>query len=135
MYIIKKEFKLCCSHTLNNEKLSKTKNVELFGKCNENHGHNYKVILCFKSKELDPSTGMIINFDEIKKVFKKYIDDVFDHKNLNTLYYFNNIIPTAENMAELFYDIIKKNLSDLYAVEIYETDGASAIYVEDKNED
>jgi len=131
MYKIKKEFKMCCSHTLHNDCLDKNKNIKLFGKCNEKHGHNYNVWLCFKSKTLDKDTGMILNFDEIKKTFKKYIDDVFDHQDLNKIYHFKNKIPTAENMARVFYDIMKEKIGDLYAVEVYETDGAVGIYEED----
>jgi len=115
---------------LQNDKLSKKKNTDLFGKCNTNHGHNYKITLCFKSNVLDEDTGMILNFYEIKNIFNKYIDNIFDHKNLNDIYNFKNKIPTAENMAKVFYDIIKEKLGDLYAVEVYETDTAVAIYEE-----
>jgi len=131
MYKLRKEFNLCCSHLLNNDNLNKQDNIRLFGKCNQNHGHNYKVVLCFKTKNLDKQTGMILNFDEIKNTFNKFIDIPFDHKNLNTLYQFKGKIPTAENMSKIFYDILKEKFGDIYAVEIHETDGAIAIYEEE----
>ena len=71
---------------------------------------------------------MIRNFYEIKEIFKKYIDDIYDHKFLNNCPGFENKIATAENMCQIFFDLLKPNLKELYQIEIYETEGASAIY-------
>lgn len=133
MYKLKKEFSISCSHRLFNDYISKHENEHFFGKCNNepSHGHNYKIILKLKSEELNFSTGMIENFYHIKKVFKDVIDDVYDHKYLNTCPGFEHVIPTAENMSKIFFDLLKREIYSLYSVEIYETDGASAEYEEE----
>jgi len=132
MFELKKRFKICAAHVLNNNEISKDKNKEWFGKCNEVHGHNYYITLILKAKghDLGP-TGMIINFDNLKVIFKKYIDDVYDHKLLNNCPGFKDEVVTAEYMAKLFYNILKEPIKELYAIEVEETDGASAVYYED----
>ena len=131
MYGLKKEFTICCSHRLRNKTATKAENFKCFGKCNDYHGHNYKITLTFKKKDICPQTGMIINFNDIKRIFKIYIDDVYDHKILNDIPPFDKVIPTAENMCKAFFDILKKELLELSSVEIEETEGASGIYMED----
>lgn len=132
MYYLEKEFWISCSHRLNNDLLSKEDNLNIFGKCNNDpsHGHNYQVVLKLKSEYVDLKSGMIVNFYDIKNIFNKYIDDVFDHKFLNDCKEFKCVVPTAENMCKVFYDILKKHISELYAVKIYETQGACAEYAE-----
>lgn len=132
VYKLKKEFSICCSHRLNNKNLSIKENKDIFGKCNNlpNHGHNYKIILNLKSNKLDPTTGMVQNFYELKDIFQICIDNKFDHQCLNEFKEFKNLVASAENMCKIFYDILKPHLSQLYKIEIYETEGASAIYEE-----
>jgi len=132
-YKIQKEFSICCSHRLNNDELSDVENQKLFGKCNNlpNHGHNYKIVLTLQSNELDTKTGMIMNFGDVKKVFEKQIHEIYDHKFLNECEGFINKITTAETMCEVFYYKLKKKLPKLYSVKIYETDTASAEFIEE----
>jgi 6-pyruvoyltetrahydropterin/6-carboxytetrahydropterin synthase len=129
MYYLKKEFNISCSHRLHDPKLSDEENEKLFGKCNNfpSHGHNYKIILKLKSEELG-NDGMIVNFYKLKEVFKEYIDDVYDHKYLNDCPGFEKLVPTAENMCKVFYNVLRPRIFTLYGIEIYETDGASAEY-------
>jgi len=129
MYKIKKEFSICCSHRLHNNEWSEDENRRIYGRCNNlpSHGHNYKIILFLKSITID-STGMIMNFNKLKEHFNKIIDNRFDHKFLNDDITFKNLVPTAENMAQIFYTLLKEQIEELYKVEIYETEGASAIY-------
>jgi len=128
VYKLKKEFIISCSHRLKDKDNTEKWNKKTFGKCNNypSHGHNYKVILYLKNVKL--IHGMIINFSKLKEIFKSEIDDIYDHQFLNNCPGFENKIPTAENMCKIFYDILKRKIDDLYAIEIYETDGASAIY-------
>ena len=131
MYYLKKEFWIACSHRLHDPNLTDADNQQIFGKCNNapSHGHNYKVILHLKSEEL--VNGMVLNFYDIKQVFNTVIDDVYDHQYLNDLPAFKNIVPSAENMCKVFYDALKQHMIQLYKIEIYETEGASASYTEE----
>ena len=132
MYKIKKEFNISSSHRLHNENWSILENKRVYGKCNNepSHGHNYKIILTLKRKELR-NDGMVLNFYILKDLFQDVIDDIYDHKFLNTCPGFKGLVPTAENMCKVFYDRLKEHIPELCVIEIYETDGASAIYEED----
>ena len=130
MYYLEKEFWICCSHRLHNIELTDEENKELFCKCYTNHGHNYKIILGLESKRLKQTTGMIVNFYDLKKIFNDVIDIPFDHKCLNECLEFKDIIPTAENMCKIFFDLLKPYIDELYSIKIYETSGSSAQYVE-----
>lgn len=132
MFYLEKEFWICCSHRLHNSSFTDEENKMLFGKCNNFpcHGHNYKIILKLKSEKLNKATGMIVNFYDLKEVFNDLIDKKFDHMMLNNIDSFKDIIPTAENMCEVFYNILKPHIKELYAIKIYETEGACAEYGE-----
>lgn len=133
MYKLRKEFMIECAHKLENKELDAKKNRNLFDKCNRIHGHNYKIILCLKTRSIDIDTGMVLNFVDIKELFNKKIKQRFDHQFLNDDRAFEYKVTTAENMAKIFYDILKEYLGDLYRVEIYETPTAMASYEDDKN--
>ena len=115
MYKISKQFSFSASHIL--EGLSEDH------PCSRLHGHNYVVTVHLKSKELN-EVGFVRDYRQLDNV-KRYIDDVLDHHHLNDIFTFN---PTAENMAKYLYDLFKKEISELYAVEVSETPKTTAIY-------
>jgi len=65
-------------------------NLPYASKCNELHGHRWEIDLELVG-DIDPKTGMVVDFTAIKDFFKEY-----DHKDLSELFSFNT---TAENMA------------------------------------
>jgi len=132
MYELKKEFWISASHRLTNPNFDEEKNLKVYGKCHNmpSHGHNYKVIVVLRNTEI-PDTGMLMNFSVVKNIFSRWIDHNYDHQFLNDCAGFENLPATAENMAKIFYDILKEHITDLYSVEIQETEGASAVYYGD----
>ena len=124
LYITRKEH-FSASHTLKNPKLSWKKNEEIFGKCSNFHGHNYylEVTLC---GEADSVSGYVFDLKKLSKIITKEILDKVDHKFLNDVNIFNDINPTTENMAKIFWTVLKPKLktknSQLYSIKLYETD-------------
>jgi 6-pyruvoyltetrahydropterin/6-carboxytetrahydropterin synthase len=124
IYITRKEH-FSASHKLHNPKISKKQNEVIFGKCNNFHGHNYylEVTLC---GEPDNSSGYVFDLKKLSKIISKEILLKVDHKYLNEVTMFKNINPTTENMAKIFWDILKPKLktknAQLYSVKIYETE-------------
>ena len=113
------------AHRLHNMHCSDTKNKEVFGKCNNPnyHGHNYdlevKVI-----GAVDPGTGYVIDTKVLSNIIKIKVLDRFDHKNLNLdTEEFKTLNPTAENIAQVIYKLIKPELNtDLeLKIKLYET--------------
>ncbi|WP_108821500.1 6-carboxytetrahydropterin synthase QueD [Dysgonomonas sp. Marseille-P4361] len=118
MYKISKQFAFSASHIL--EGLSQDH------PCSRLHGHNYVVTVHLKSEQLN-AVGFVKDYRELDSI-KQYIDRELDHRHLNDIFPFN---PTAENMAKYLYDLFKKEISEVYAVEVSETPKTTAIYEAD----
>lgn len=113
------------AHRLFNKSWSDEKNLEIFGKCsNPNyHGHNYELVVSVTG-DIDQETGMVIDLKILQKIIYDKIEAEFDHKNLNLdVVYFQDKIPTAENIVVVIWGILRKELSDQLDLEVtlYET--------------
>lgn len=114
------------AHRLFNPAWSDEKNNEVFGKCaNPNyHGHNYRLIVTLVG-EPNPETGYVIDLKQLSDVIRTHVIRNVDHKNLNLdTPYFRNLNPTAENIAIVIWNILRKELDsklDL-TVKLYETE-------------
>jgi len=101
------------------------------GKCENVHGHNYRVQVTFTGPELD-SIGLLVDFVVVKKLMQNVVDRL-DHQFLNDLAPFDVLNPSAENMAKYFYDEISGGLAQatpvkLGEVRIWETATSCATY-------
>jgi len=114
------------AHRLYNPNWSFDKNQTVFGKCNNPnfHGHNYNLEVWVKG-EIDPETGYVIDLKILKDIIKSEVEDKFDHKNLNEdTVEFKNLIPTAENISVVVWNLIKEKLNPDFDLKIrlYETE-------------
>jgi 6-pyruvoyltetrahydropterin/6-carboxytetrahydropterin synthase len=105
------------------------------GKCENPHGHNYKVRVTLAGKELDKA-GLLLDFRELKEAMKPIIDRL-DHQMINDLDPFKVLNPSAENLAKYFYDETNVNLDRVTQgrirvknVTVFETDVTTATYSE-----
>jgi 6-pyruvoyltetrahydropterin/6-carboxytetrahydropterin synthase len=98
------------------------------GKCENVHGHNYRVRVTVEGPNVDEN-GLLIDFGEVKRLVRA-VKDRLDHQFLNDLPPFDSINPSAENIAKYFYDEICGKLSTgkLQEVKLWETDVACATY-------
>lgn len=102
------------------------------GKCENPHGHNYRVCVSLEGPQLD-GIGLLIDFTQLKHVMRDVIKRL-DHQFINDLEPFTKINPSAENMAKYFFEEISSQLTDLPTgarmtdVVIWETDTAMARY-------
>ena len=110
------------------------------GKCENLHGHNYKVFAHVRGEELNEG-GMLMDFSKLKSALRSVCKKL-DHTNLNDLAIFNQN-PSAERIAMYIYDGIiselKKEGQDLsfadgktspvlFAVDVFETETSRARY-------
>ena len=114
------------AHRLHNPTWSDEKNRSVFGKCNNPnfHGHNYDLIVELKGP-IDPDTGYVYDMKLLKDLMKEHIINKFDHKNLNLdTHEFKNLNPTAENIAVVIWNILRKKIDKAYelTVRLYETE-------------
>ncbi|MBK9291962.1 MAG: 6-carboxytetrahydropterin synthase [Bacteroidetes bacterium] len=114
------------AHRLYNPAWTDQRNNEVFGLCNNInwHGHNYDLIVKVVG-EVDPETGYVIDMKILKDLIRKEVEERFDHKNLNLdCPEFDGIIPTAENIAIVIYNLLRAKLDDRYELQVrlYETE-------------
>jgi 6-pyruvoyltetrahydropterin/6-carboxytetrahydropterin synthase len=105
------------------------------GKCENPHGHNYKVCVTLSGAELDHA-GLLLDFKLLKNLLRPVIDRI-DHRMLNELEPFTELNPSAENLAKYFYDQTSEQLAAMTQgrvrvkhVTIWETDTCTATYYE-----
>jgi 6-pyruvoyltetrahydropterin/6-carboxytetrahydropterin synthase len=120
------------AHRLFRPDWSDEKNNAVYGKCNNPnfHGHNYTLEVWVEG-EIDASTGYLIDLKILKTIIQTEIIDRFDHRNLNLdCSEFANLIPTAENIAIVIYEILRNVLDAKYKVSItlWETENNSVFY-------
>ena len=113
------------AHRLYVKSWDDAKNEAVFGKCSNPHfhGHNYELIVNVTGK-IDPITGYVVDMKVLKDLIKVEVEDAFDHKNLNEqVSEFEDLIPTAENIAVVIYNKLLPHLDGDKSLEIvlYET--------------
>ena len=103
------------------------------GKCENTHGHNYKVEVHVRGERLN-EIGLLVDFRDLKDATKRVVD-YLDHKNINDLAPFDvELNPSAENLAMYFFYEIGRQLNDdrvkIQRVRVWETSTCSATYSE-----
>lgn len=102
------------------------------GKCENVHGHNYRVQLTIAGPQLD-GIGLLVDFTHVKKIMREIMGRL-DHQFINDLEPFKTVNPSAENMAKYFFEETAKQLQDLppgarlIEAVIWETDTSRATY-------
>ena len=100
------------------------------GKCEELHGHNWKVEVFVKGEELG-ADGLLIDFKWIKRATKKVLQEL-DHKFLNELDFFEGLNPSSENLARHILESLRKELNQedisVSKVTVWESDSAAATF-------
>jgi 6-pyruvoyltetrahydropterin/6-carboxytetrahydropterin synthase len=106
------------------------------GKCENPHGHNYKVRITLSGQELD-NIGLLYDFKDLKLAMNKVIERM-DHQFLNDIEPFQTLNPSAENMAKYFFCEVGTLLAErtqgrvgIKEVKVWETDTTIATYYED----
>jgi len=105
------------------------------GKCENPHGHNYKVRVTLCGEELDRA-GLLLDFKDLKDVMHDVVDRL-DHQMINDVEPFTVLNPSAENLAKYFYDETQAKLRAatngrvrVKDVTVWETDTTTATYFE-----
>jgi 6-pyruvoyltetrahydropterin/6-carboxytetrahydropterin synthase len=108
---------------------------EYKGKCENPHGHNYRVRVTLAGQELDKA-GLLVDFKDLKELMKPVIERL-DHQMMNDLAPFTKVNPSAENLAKHFYEETSARLKAatngrvrVKEVTVWETDSTTATYRE-----
>ena len=108
---------------------------EYYGKCENPHGHNYRVLVTLAGKELE-SNGLLLDFKVLKDILKPVVN-YLDHQMINDLEPFTTLNPSAENLAKYFFDKTNEKLLErtgdrvrVKSSTIFETNTSQATYYE-----
>ncbi len=101
------------------------------GKCENTHGHNYKVEVYVRGNELN-TIGLLIDFKDLKAATREVVD-YLDHKNINDLPPFDKELnPSAEELAGYFLHEVARQINngrvEVFKVRVWETDTCAATY-------
>jgi 6-pyruvoyltetrahydropterin/6-carboxytetrahydropterin synthase len=122
MYEVTVEDVFSSAHRLRNYK----------GKCENLHGHNWKVRVTVSGQNLD-NIGLLIDFHVVKEKLRDVID-ILDHTDLNSISFFKKINPTSENICFYIYRkmkvVLKKYPVEIKRVDVWENDKQYASYFE-----
>ena len=127
---LSRRYHLSASHRLHSEAYDAERNREIFGKCNNphGHGHNYTVQVTV-SGEVDPETGMVCNLADLDAFAQTNLIERFDYMNLNTLDCFQESVSTTENLSMAIYRIFRNfTAAHLERVHVEETSNNSFDY-------
>ncbi|MBU2550497.1 MAG: 6-carboxytetrahydropterin synthase QueD [Proteobacteria bacterium] len=101
-----------------------------YGKCEDLHGHNWKVEVYVTSEDLDQAE-LVMDFGLIKKHLAEVIEDL-DHKYLNDLEFFKVRNPSSENIARFIYEGLAPRIqaggARLSRVSAWESETSCATY-------
>ena len=108
MVYVKRRETFSASHRLFNPSFSEQMNREVFDKCSgvNGHGHNYVLVITVAG-EPQKETGYVIDLKKLKQLVRTEIVDKVDHRHLNhDVDFLSGIIPTAENLAKTFWNVL-----------------------------
>jgi 6-pyruvoyltetrahydropterin/6-carboxytetrahydropterin synthase len=99
-------------------------------KCENLHGHNWKIEVCIKGEKLNDA-GVIMDFGQIKKYVSEIMANL-DHKFLNEIEWFKGTNPSSEIIAMKIAQELQKKIDDpsvrVLSVTAWESDDACATY-------
>jgi len=121
MYELKIISQFSAAHSLRN----------FHGKCEDLHGHNWKVEIYVTSNELD-QTELVMDFGEIKKHTAEVLSEL-DHKHLNEVEFFQTNNPSSENIARFIFNGLAPKINHgpvtLSRVSVWESETSCATYI------
>src|SRR5512147_1330072 len=131
MYSVTKQIAFCYGHRL----------LDYDGICKHPHGHNAICEVDVRTAELD-GRNMVVDFSDIKRVVKGWIDRELDHKMilreddplvaplqaLGEPMYLLESNPTVERIARLIFDKGREQGLDIVSVRVWETPSSVASY-------
>ncbi len=103
------------------------------GKCENLHGHNWRVQISVAAERLN-EIDIAIDFHDLKRIAQEIVAPL-DHALLNDVFPFTEKNPSSENIAKWIFDSLKKKINNgnlrTAAVTVWESENASASYYED----
>jgi 6-pyruvoyltetrahydropterin/6-carboxytetrahydropterin synthase len=106
-----RRYHFSASHRLDCEALSAQENRDVYGKCNNphGHGHNYRLEVSVRGP-VDRATGMVMNMVDLDRLVGSSVVERFHLANLNTDSLFQQEVPTTENLCRAIHRLLADGL-------------------------
>ena len=96
--IITKKYHFCASHKYGNADWSEEKNLEVFGKDYNTHGHNY-ILEVSVTGPIDQGSGWLVDLQKLSKLVNSRVVNVLDHSQIEVdIEWFKGKQPSSENI-------------------------------------
>ena len=121
--IITKKYHFSASHKYGNADWSEEKNLEVFGKDYNTHGHNY-ILEVSVTGPIDQGSGWLVDLKKLGQIVKKYVVNVLDHSQIEVdIEWFKGKQPSSENILVWAWDEIAPRLErgTLHRLRLVET--------------
>ena len=123
--VFTRAYRFSASHRLDCAGLTAEENREVYGKCNNphGHGHNYRLEVSVTGP-VNRMTGMLIDLVDLDALVDRAVIQRFDLMNLNTDGLFQQEVPTTENLCRAIYGLLADDLprGKLERIRIEETE-------------
>lgn len=126
-----RRYRFSSSHRLHNDSFGEEQNREIYGRCNNRHGHGHNYALeVTVSGPVHEDTGMVCDLLLLDGCVAEQVLARFDHQNLNMRPEFTDLVPTTEHLGMVIYDILHREFraAHLEQVRIEETSNNSFTY-------
>ena len=105
-----RKFTFSSAHRYWRDEWTPEENTRVFGHVSVPHGHNYVLEVTVRGT-VDPTTGMVMDLGELKRVVGDAIVNRFDHADLNRDPIFAaGLVPTTENLVRATWEILAPKL-------------------------
>lgn len=106
---VTRRYKFAASHRLHSPRFSESENQELYGKCNNPHGHGHDYILEISvAGPLDVASGQVVNVANLDRLVTERVIEDFNSRYLNMdVPEFQSVIPTSENILGVIEDRLR----------------------------
>ena len=111
MIRVTRRYRFCASHRLNSPRFSERENRELYGKCNNPHGHGHDYILEVTAEgPVDPRSGQAVQTSALDRLVSAQVLADFDHRYVNLdLPEFGALVPTSENIIRVIEERLQRH--------------------------
>jgi 6-pyruvoyltetrahydropterin/6-carboxytetrahydropterin synthase len=116
---VTRRYKFAASHRLHSAQFSEEANRELYGKCNNPHGHGHDYILeVTAAGPIDAASGLIANVPALDRLVNDKVLRDFDHRYVNAdVPEFRDLVPTSENIIRVIEDRLNQHWNDAFPEE------------------
>jgi len=116
MVCLTRRYRFSASHRLHSADFSEAENRDLYGKCNNPHGHGHDYVLeVTAAGPVDGASGQAVKTMALDRLVSERVLCDFDHKYVNAdLAEFRELVPTSENIIGVIEDRLKQHWRETF---------------------